>query len=39
MRGAGGGAGAGARHEVVDVTDRDEVVADLLGWPEKRLGG
>jgi hypothetical protein len=38
MRGTGGGAAAGARYEVVDETDRDEVVADLLGRVEKRLG-
>ncbi|MCZ2850609.1 alpha/beta fold hydrolase [Modestobacter sp. VKM Ac-2978] len=28
-----------ARHEVFNETNRDEVVADLLGWLEARLGG
>jgi alpha-beta hydrolase superfamily lysophospholipase len=28
-----------ARHEVFNETNRDEVVADLLGWLDQRLGG
>jgi len=27
----------GARHEVMNETNRDEVAADLLSWLEKRL--